>query len=336
MRFLDQELFTSLLSLERKRCERTGHAFGLALLDLSDSPVVLPLCNALATQMRETDLCGWYRQELVAGVIFTLLDGSSTEKIRSKLMEKVNSTMESVLSPEDRKKIKVILRIFPEDIYEEFYPDLPQLNQKKIFHNTKRFFDVTASLSALFMLSPIMITIAIIIKLTSKGPVLFKQTRLGMFKKEFQFLKFRSMYANNDSSIHEEYVSNLIQNKVASSGVYKIEKDPRITPIGHFLRKTSLDELPQFWNVLRGDMSLVGPRPPIPYEMEKYYPWHRRRVFEVKPGITGLWQVYGRSRTTFDQMVRMDIQYIREQSPLLDAKILLKTPFAMFSGKGAY
>jgi len=181
-----------------------------------------------------------------------------------------------------------------------------------------------------------MLAIALLVKATSRGPVLFRQKRLGMFKREFQFLKFRSMYTGSDSRIHQEYVDSLIRNEVDGSGVYKIKDDPRITPLGRFLRKTSLDELPQFWNVLKGEMSLVGPRPPIPYEMEMYYPWHRRRVFEVKPGITGLWQVYGRSRTTFDQMVRLDIRYIREQSLWLDTKICLKTPFAMFSGKGAY
>ena len=112
--------------------------------------------------------------------------------------------------------------------------------------------------------------------------------------------------------------------------------DPRVTPLGRFLRKTSLDELPQFINVLKGDMSLVGPRPPIPYEFENYDTWHRRRVLEAKPGITGLWQVMGRSRTTFDEMVRLDLQYIRDQSFWLDLKILVKTPVAVLSGSGAY
>lgn len=336
MRYLDQELFTHLLSMERKRCERTGHSFGLALLDVSNLQVVLPLCDALASQMRETDLSGWYRQETVAGVIFTALNGTSSEHIRAKLLEKLNEILDSVLSPEERKSVKIILRIFPEDVYEELYPDLPQLGDRKGYYNTKRFVDVLGSLSALVLLSPIMLVIAILIKVTSRGPVLFKQKRLGMFRKEFEFLKFRSMHINNDPRIHEEYVNNFIQKNVQSSGVYKIQNDPRVTPIGRLLRKTSLDELPQFWNVLRGEMSLVGPRPPIPYEMDKYYPWHRRRVFEIKPGITGLWQVYGRSRTTFDEMVRLDIKYIRDQSPWLDFKILLKTPFAMISGKGAY
>ena len=121
-----------------------------------------------------------------------------------------------------------------------------------------------------------------------------------------------------------------------SGPVFKIKNDPRVTPIGRFIRRTSLDELPQFWNVLIGQMSLVGPRPPIAYEVEAYYIWHRRRVLEAKPGITGLWQVHGRSRTTFDDMVRLDLQYSEKWTPLLDLKILLATPGAVFSGDGAY
>src|SRR5262249_12191111 len=154
---------------------------------------------------------------------------------------------------------------------------------------------------------------------------------------EFTCLKFRSMYINNDPAIHQEYVRNLINKKVDDShGMFKIKNDPRVTTIGRFIRKTSLDELPQFINVLKGDMSLVGPRPPIPYELESYSLWHRRRITEARPGITGEWQVNGRSRTTFDEMVRMDLRYIRNRSLWLDVKILFKTPFAVFSGNGAY
>ncbi|HLQ75947.1 MAG TPA: sugar transferase, partial [Terriglobia bacterium] len=121
-----------------------------------------------------------------------------------------------------------------------------------------------------------------------------------------------------------------------SDGVYKIQNDPRITPFGRILRATSLDELPQFIHVLSGRMSLVGPRPPIPYEYECYQPWHRRRILDAKPGITGMWQVHGRSRTTFDDMVRMDLRYIRGRSIWIDLKILLKTPWAVIGGHGAY
>jgi len=158
--------------------------------------------------------------------------------------------------------------------------------------------------------------------------------------KPFTMLKFRSMYSNADNRVHQEFVSSLIQanghaHKLGNNGFYKLANDPRITPIGRLLRKTSLDELPQLWNVLRGDMSLVGPRPPLPYEIEQYQPWHRRRVLDAKPGLTGLWQVAGRSRTTFDEMVRLDLRYAKARSLSTDIKILLATPAAVISGKGA-
>jgi lipopolysaccharide/colanic/teichoic acid biosynthesis glycosyltransferase len=196
----------------------------------------------------------------------------------------------------------------------------------------------------LIVLSPVFAAIAIAIKLGSQGPVLFKQQRIGQFGKPFPFLKFRSMYVANNSDAHKAYVQSLIAgSKEQPTGqegekkiAFKIKNDPRVTGIGRFIRRTSLDELPQFWNVLVGQMSLVGPRPPIAYEVEAYYIWHRRRVLEAKPGITGLWQVYGRSRTTFDDMVRLDLQYSEKWSPLLDIKILLQTPRAVFSGDGAY
>jgi lipopolysaccharide/colanic/teichoic acid biosynthesis glycosyltransferase len=183
---------------------------------------------------------------------------------------------------------------------------------------------------------PLFVILAILVKLTSRGPVLFCQKRVGRYGKEFNFYKFRTMYTGNDPRIHQEYVTKLIAGDLnESSGVYKIVNDPRITPVGRFLRKSSLDELPQFFNILKNDMSLVGPRPPLPYEFERYQTWHKRRVLELKPGLTGLWQVEGRSRTTFDEMVRMDLRYAIERSLWVDVKIILQTPSAMFSGRGA-
>jgi lipopolysaccharide/colanic/teichoic acid biosynthesis glycosyltransferase len=185
--------------------------------------------------------------------------------------------------------------------------------------------------------------IALAIQLTSKGSVVFQQERLGQFGSRFKFLKFRTMYANNDPKVHQEYTQRFIAGQSSSHTteqgkpvVYKITNDSRVTPIGRFLRKTSLDELPQLWNVLRGEMSLVGPRPPVPDEFEVYDIWHRRRVLEVKPGVTGLWQVSGRSRMCFDDMVRLDLRYCQSWSLLLDLKILIATPRAVISGEGAY
>jgi lipopolysaccharide/colanic/teichoic acid biosynthesis glycosyltransferase len=152
------------------------------------------------------------------------------------------------------------------------------------------------------------------------------------------------MYVDNDEEVHKKYVQDLIAGKVSGESdeacvtkkVYKIVNDKRVTPFGNILRKLSLDELPQLCNVLRGEMSLVGPRPPIPYEIEKYDSWHRRRVLEVKPGITGLWQVSGRSSTTFDEMVRLDLHYATNWSIWFDVKILLKTTWIVVAGRGAY
>ena len=202
--------------------------------------------------------------------------------------------------------------------------------------------DILGSIFGLTLFLPLMILIALTIKITSKGTVLYKQKRIGYLGKKFTFLKFRTMHVNSDETVHREYVKKLIQGKneeinhgTEDKPLYKLENDSRITPVGKILRKLSLDELPQFLNVLSGSMSLVGPRPPIRYEVEDYKNWHHRRILEVKPGITGLWQVYGRSKTTFDEMVRLDLKYVKEKSLKLDIEILLKTWGAIFNTKGA-
>jgi lipopolysaccharide/colanic/teichoic acid biosynthesis glycosyltransferase len=195
----------------------------------------------------------------------------------------------------------------------------------------------------LITLAPLFAVISLAIKASSKGPVLFRQQRVGWYGKPFTFLKFRSMYDNNDDRVHREYVTKLIANeskrqlaKKSGHQAYKLKNDRRVTAVGRILRKSSMDELPQLINVLIGDMSLVGPRPPLPYEVEVYQTWHRRRVMEVKPGITGLWQVTGRSRMRFDEMVRLDLRYATQWSPWLDLKILMLTPLAVLKGDGAY
>jgi lipopolysaccharide/colanic/teichoic acid biosynthesis glycosyltransferase len=170
---------------------------------------------------------------------------------------------------------------------------------------------------------------AAVIYLDSPGPVLFRQQRIGLYGRPFTFLKFRSMRVDADSAPHRQFATAFIQGKAQpqpsdSGQLYKLVRDRRVTRVGHFLRRSSLDELPQLWNVLRGEMSLVGPRPPIPYEVECYRPEHLRRL-TVKPGITGLWQVSGRSATTFEQMVALDVAYIRRRSLLLDLSILWRT-----------
>jgi len=207
----------------------------------------------------------------------------------------------------------------------------------------KRTIDFIGAAIGLFIFSPVLLLTALAIKITSPGPVLFRQERLGYMGNKFMFLKFRSMYLDCDDSIHKEYMTKFInknnekhRDKSGTCSFHKMTDDPRITPLGKILRKTSLDELPQLYNVLCDEMSLVGPRPPIAYEVDRYSCWHKRRILEVKPGITGLWQVEGRSTLTFDEAVRLDIQYAENWNLLLDLKIILKTFKVVFSGKGAY
>lgn len=195
---------------------------------------------------------------------------------------------------------------------------------------SKRVVDFTIALVLLILCIPLMLILAILIKFTSKGPVFFTQERVGRGGKSFTFVKFRSMRHKADDSIHREYMNKLIQGDAESQSdengepLFKLKHDPRITEVGQFLRKTSLDEIPQLVNVLTGSMSLVGPRPPIPYEVNAYKSWHMQRL-SVKPGITGLWQVSGRSTTTFDEMVKLDLEYIKKRSLSLDLKILFQT-----------
>lgn len=197
----------------------------------------------------------------------------------------------------------------------------------------KRTFDIVGSLGGLIMLSPLFLLIGIFIKTVSPGPILFKQKRVGCGCKLFNLYKFRTMKLNADASIHKQYLSELIDssksNYTPGDPMEKLPKDPRIIPYGNFLRASCLDELPQLINVLMGQMSLVGPRPPIPYEVEQYMLWYKSR-FDVVPGLTGLWQTNGKNKLGFNEMIRLDIQYAKKRSFLLDCKILLKTPYAVF------
>jgi lipopolysaccharide/colanic/teichoic acid biosynthesis glycosyltransferase len=206
---------------------------------------------------------------------------------------------------------------------------------------SKRALDLVGATVGILLSAIPSLPIALLIKTTSKGPVLFKQTRIGQNGQEFTFLKFRTMYHNCDQSLHRDYVTRLIEEEAEQhqsddgEAYYKLADDPRITPVGRILRKTSLDELPQFINVLRGEMSLVGPRPPIGYEVEKYEPWKLRRILEAMPGITGLWQVSGRSSLTFTDQVRLDLRYVENQSLWQDIRILVKTFQVVFKRKDA-
>jgi lipopolysaccharide/colanic/teichoic acid biosynthesis glycosyltransferase len=355
---LNQQLFLKLLCLERKRAERSGRRFVLMLLDpgkLLQSAKARTMQNvmlAISQSTRDTDLKGWYKDGAVVGVIFTEVGGGADKGVIQSLSAKITESLHAALGMPETDEIKLSFHLFPED-WDDSDPGCPvkstlqvalagEINQKKIPLIVKRIIDIVGIVAGLILCLPVLLLIALAIKLTSRGPILFRQVRLGQYGKKFTFLKFRSMYVNSDHKIHEEYVKQLIQGAAGTEQangnrqkLYKLTADPRITPVGRFLRNTSLDELPQFMNVLSGQMSMVGPRPPVVYEFSRYDLWHKQRLQAVKPGITGLWQVDGRSRVKFDEMVRLDIRYARSWSIWLDISILLRTPRAVFSGNGA-
>ncbi len=199
----------------------------------------------------------------------------------------------------------------------------------------KRALDVVAAVVLLLALVPLLLLIASLIRVSSPGPILFTQERVGRNRQPFRMYKFRTMLANGDPDIHRAYFDSLVRGAAEpTNGKFKLGNDPRITPLGRILRRYSLDELPQFCNVLRGEMSLVGPRPAIPYEVELYEQRDMRRL-AVTPGMTGLWQVSGRSLLDFDRMVTLDLAYIEQWSIWLDIQILLRTPLVVLTGLGA-
>lgn len=352
-----ENVFHSMLTLERRRAERSRKPFVLMLLDANlengtAEEILMQAVEVVVATKRETDLVGWYRQGAILGIIFTEVSLEGERPVTETLRDKIQTAFIKHLGRDRAGRIAVSTHLFPENWDKNdggrvadsaLYPDLNRkVSRKRLPLVIKRSIDIVGSGALLLVLSPFLLVISALIKLTSKGPVIFEQERLGQYGERFKCMKFRTMYSNNDPKIHQEYVqkyiagsSGLDNSNGADKPVYKLVKDPRITLVGSFLRKTSLDELPQFWNVLRGDMSLVGPRPPVPYEFEVYDIWHRRRVLEVRPGVTGLWQVSGRNRTRFDEMVRLDLRYCQNWSIWLDVKILLATPRAVFNGGGA-
>jgi lipopolysaccharide/colanic/teichoic acid biosynthesis glycosyltransferase len=356
---LHEDAFVSMLYLERRRAERAHKQFVLMLVDVKraiadgqKSRTLSKITNALLGVTRETDIVGWYLEDHLIGVIGTEVGNAKPKAVQAGMLEKVRTALVEGLPQEKVSQIVLSFHFFPEEgegngtdrsANITLYPDLSRKEESRRFAlGVKRSMDIVGSAAALLLMSPVLAAVAVAIKFTSKGPVLFRQERLGQYGRKFTVLKFRSMRTDCDPKIHQQYVEQFIAGKVegeAQGGkkpVFKIQEDPRVTPLGRFLRKSSLDEFPQFWNVLVGHMSLVGPRPPVPYEYQAYDLWHRRRVLEIKPGITGLWQVKGRSRTRFDEMVRLDLKYARIWSIGLDVKILLQTPGAVLTGEGAH
>jgi exopolysaccharide biosynthesis polyprenyl glycosylphosphotransferase len=344
---LSKSHFLNLLRIEKRRVDRSRAPFSIALFFLTPEAEVREestrrFLSTLVKNTRETDVKGWIDHDVIG-----LLLPDTNEKGVQKCVEKIANGNGGM-------KYSVSMGTYPDQIFQKLLadgdnpPDFFPLELEKPSRHlglqsaAKRAMDIVGSFIGLLLFSPVMFLTAAAIKLNSRGPVIFRQSRLGIKGGRFQFYKFRSMYWKTDDRIHREYVSNLIkgEHEKVNQGdgenpLYKMKSDPRVTPVGKIIRKTSIDELPQFLNVLKGEMSLVGPRPPLSYEVEKYEPWHLRRVLEVKPGITGLWQVDGRSKTSFDDMVRLDLRYVQTWSLWLDIKILLKTVGAVLRSEGA-
>jgi lipopolysaccharide/colanic/teichoic acid biosynthesis glycosyltransferase len=356
---LNEGTFKRMIAVERKRTERSREPFLLMLLEAGNpqgseknGKVLDSMLSALLVSIRETDVIGWYKDGTTVGVMFTGLAGNDKNSILSVILSKVSTTLKAQLTSDHLSQVSISFHFFPDDWGHDnsgrpsnpsLYPDLLSPDKRRcVLLRIKQVMDVAGSALILILCTPLLLVIAVAIKASSKGPVLFRQQRVGQYGQSFTFLKFRSMHTNNDHSVHKEYVTKLIAGEAEhkpfngnGEGVYKLTNDTRVTRVGKFLRRTSLDELPQLVNVLKGDMSLVGPRPAIPYELAAYQTWHRRRVLGVKPGITGLWQVNGRSSVKFDEMVRLDLRYATSWSPWLDFKILMLTPRAVIKGAGA-
>ncbi|MFP4164667.1 MAG: sugar transferase, partial [Chitinispirillaceae bacterium] len=324
-KLISQEAFRTLLSVERSRSERSGNPFMVMIVDLRELLAhkgkklfrkensklkIQQAIDSICKGTRVIDIKGWYAAGEAIGIIFTEISKDS----RFLIVEKVRKSFLSTLSLELISKVGISTYWYPSDLQKDdpkynaiFYPNYGSASiGRKSALALKRTIDIIGSVVGLILFAPIFMLIPFIIKMTSSGPVFFRQERVGRGGEVFRIYKFRTMTTGNSESCHKEYMKQFIKGcaeKVSNKSgqkVFKLVNDSRVTRIGGFLRRTSLDEVPQFLNVLLGHMSLVGPRPPIPYEVEEYDLWHRRRIFEFKPGITGYWQVEGRSTTNFD------------------------------------
>jgi lipopolysaccharide/colanic/teichoic acid biosynthesis glycosyltransferase len=350
---LAENLFAGVLTRELRRAERLNQSVGVMVLSASDNfaadqTLTASVLDALAAATRETDVVGWLEEGQTLGIVLTetpALAPESAASLQSRVKRELRKRLSPNIDPAPSFHLKMHAMSASSAIDQDaasapvFTIPQPGTPSAIAYDSVKRALDILGSLGLLILLSPLFLAIALLVKWNSPGPVLFRQQRIGQWARPFTILKFRTMFVDANDAMHQQYVNWFItsstQDGRKASPVFKITNDPRVTLIGRLLRKTSFDELPQLWNVLRGEMSLVGPRPPLPYEVAKYKRWHRRRVLEAKPGITGLWQVAGRSRTTFDEMVRLDLRYAKTYSFWTDIRILLATPKAVISGKGA-
>lgn len=344
---LSRAEFVDQLHLEKRRADRSRAPLSFVVLEFAndgslDTDDLRDIVADLSVSKRETDIIG-HLADRVVGFLLPYTDASAASAFCKLIIDRAGKPVARVDSAtytdrrfDDLVEESMAGREMPPGV-------LDRAGRKSsVALAIKRSIDVAGALVLLILSSPLMIVTALAVKMSSPGPIIFRQTRIGRGGVPFAFYKFRSMRTNSDDRVHREYVAKLIagQHDEINQGdadrpVYKLKSDSRITPVGRIIRKTSIDELPQLINVLKGDMSLVGPRPPILYEAERYQSWHMRRLQEVRPGITGLWQVAGRSKTSFDDMVRLDLSYIRNWSLWLDVKILIKTVLVVLRCDGA-
>ena len=343
---LSRHQFVKQIRLEKRRTDRFKVPLSMMLYQIDAEQRSRPghfgaLVDLLRDGKRETDVIGYLGEGLI-GVLLVHTDKPGMEAFARKVAAAAGDLQYSSTSG-----------TYPDQVFEKIVaadaiePDtLPYFLDHDTEHGEvdlflKRCMDLVGAIVLLLFAAPIIAVTAIAIKTTSPGPVIYRQMRLGRKGMPFVFYKFRSMTVGADENVHREYVTRLIEGKNdevnqgdADKPVYKLQGDSRVTRVGFFIRKTSIDELPQLFNVLKGDLSLVGPRPPIPYEAELYQAWHLRRILEGRPGITGLWQVEGRNRVSFDEMVRMDLRYTRTWTLWMDIKILVKTVGAVLRFDG--
>jgi len=345
--------FASILHRERDRADRTGQEFSMAVFDIRNgsrkNDAARNLIPILTHRIRSTDAIGW----LADGRIGAVLPHTQPE-CAWKFVANVRKAYNGGAPPEcmvyvypsawlpvddsaplqDPRSLRKTpvpgetgdpgMQSSRTDAADSARP-IRELEPNILFRIPmwKRAIDIVGSLVAILILSPLLLLVALLIKIVSPGPVLFRQKRVGYLGRIFTIWKFRTMHANADTTPHQDYLQELIRNEKVMTKLDNT-RDPRIIPFGGILRATGIDELPQLINVLLGDMSLVGPRPCLPYEAYEFHPWQMRR-FDAVPGLTGLWQVSGKNRTTFKEMMRLDIGYARKLAFLLDVKIVLRT-----------
>jgi len=340
---LTREPFLVQLEREKRRVDRSKASLSVATFRFSkeaDEDDAIRLLDLVCARKRETDVVGRLNDELVA----VLLPDTGSEGSHQFIRKITEGT------PDVR--FAAAVESYPNHLLEHMTGELGEYRPvvdigadsaappRRAALAVKRALDLAGAATGLIVLSPLMLIVALAIALDSPGPLVYKQVRLGRRGRPFVFYKFRSMYRDADDRIHRNYVRDLIESgrkpgaRDESKPWSKLESDSRITPVGRFIRKTCLDELPQLVNVLKGDLSLVGPRPPLPYEASAYDSWHFRRMLDMKPGVTGLWQVEGGNRASFNDMVRMDLRYVRRWSIALDLQILLRTVFIVLRKRG--